>query len=106
YASLAEVPRCECGARIRPHIVWFGERPFHMDRIDEALAACTLFVTVGSSGVVYPAAGFVAFIQARRRGAGVRWVYVGPEPPDNAPMFDEHRVGKAGEVLPGLFAAG
>lgn len=55
--------------------------------------------------MVYPAAGFVAFVQARRRSAGVRTVYVGPEPPENASSFDEHRLGKAGEVMGRLFAA-
>lgn len=104
YGTLAEIPRCDCGALIRPHIVWFGEEPFLMNRIDEALAACTLFVTVGSSGVVFPAAGFVAFIHARRREAGVRSIYVGPEPPANAAMFDECRLGLAGEALGRLFA--
>ncbi|HEY1955500.1 MAG TPA: NAD-dependent deacylase [Polyangiaceae bacterium] len=92
------IPRCTCGARIRPHIVWFGEVPFFLDAIAEALAACDVFVTIGSSGVVYPAAGFAAAARHARR------VYVGPEEPDNARAFDEHRVGKATEVVPNLFA--
>jgi NAD-dependent deacetylase len=100
----ADAPRCSCGARVRPHIVWFGEMPFFLDRIEEALQACTLFLTVGSSGVVYPAAGFVRAIQGRRGQARVRSVYVGLELPENAGSFDECRLGKAGEVLPGLFA--
>ena len=105
YESLADVPRCSCGARIRPHIVWFGEMPFFLDRIEEALAACTLFITVGSSGAVYPAAGFVRSIQQRqKKEERVRSVYVGLESPQNAGWFDECRLGKAGEVLPGLFA--
>jgi NAD-dependent deacetylase len=69
-----------------------------MDLIAEALDRCSLFVTVGSSGAVYPAAGFVASVKGR-----APTVYVGPEAPDNATMFDEHRLGDAGEVLPGLF---
>ncbi len=98
------VPRCACGARVRPHIVWFGEVPFEMDRIARELDACDVFVTVGSSGAVYPAAGFVSAVRARsRRGAAVKTVYVGPEEPDNAPMFDECRLGRAGEVVPALF---
>jgi NAD-dependent deacetylase len=97
---------CPCGARIRPHIVWFGEVPFEMDRIARELDACDLFVTIGSSGAVYPAAGFVSAVRARsrRHGAPVKTVYVGPEEPDNAEMFDECRLGKAGEVVPTLFA--
>ncbi len=94
----AAIPLCACGGRIRPHIVWFGELPMGMEQIAEALSRCTLFVTVGSSGAVYPAAGFVASVSGR-----ARTVYLGPERPDNARRFDECRLGKAGEVLPALF---
>ncbi len=100
------IPACGCGARIRPHIVWFGEIPLEMDRIARELDACDVFVTIGSSGAVYPAAGFVSAVRARsRRGGGpaARTVYVGPEEPDNASMFDECRLGRAGEVVPDLF---
>jgi NAD-dependent deacetylase len=99
------IPMCTCGARVRPHIVWFGEIPFEMARISRELETCDVFVTIGSSGAVYPAAGFVAAVRARsaRNGGGVRSVYVGPEKPDNASMFDECRLGKAGEVVPALF---
>jgi len=100
YEPPAEVPRCECGGRIRPHICWFGEVPFELDRIYEALDACTLFVAVGTSGVVEPAASFVAQVRDR-----ARTIYVGPEPPANASSFTECYVGKAGEVLPNLFTA-
>jgi NAD-dependent deacetylase len=93
------IPECTCGARIRPHIVWFGEVPLGMDEIATALRACDVFVTIGSSGAVYPAAGFVAAVRGR-----ARTVYVGPEAPDNASAFDELRLGKAGDVVPGLFA--
>ena len=101
------VPRCECGARIRPHIVWFGEEPFAMDRIQRALDACDVFVTIGSSGAVYPAAGFVRAVRARaaRGGTSVTTLYVGPEEPDNAAVFDECRLGRAGDAVPGLFTA-
>ena len=92
------IPLCACGGRIRPNIVWFGEVPFDMDLIGEALARCTLFITVGSSGAVYPAAGFVASVKGR-----ARTVYVGPEAPDNAGSFDERLLGKAGAILPTLF---
>jgi len=66
--------------------------------VAEALAACDVFVTIGSSGVVYPAAGFAAAARHARR------VYVGPEEPDNARAFDEHRVGRATEIVPSLFS--
>ena len=100
YLSAAAIPRCACGGRIRPHIVWFGEVPLHLDEIARALDRCDVFVTIGSSGIVYPAAGFVR--QVRRR-AGVRAIYVGPEEPENAGAFDECRLGKAGDVVPELF---
>jgi len=99
YEPPAEVPRCECGRRIRPHICWFGEVPFELDRIERALDQCTLFMAIGTSGVVNPAAGFVAQVSGR-----VRTIYVGPENPANASSFTKCYLGKAGEVLPGLFA--
>ena len=102
YEPPTPIARCACGARIRPHIVWFGEVPFFMPEIAEALAAADVFVTIGSSGAVYPAAGFV---RAARASGHTRTVYVGPEAPDNASAFDECRLGKATEVVPGLFAA-
>jgi NAD-dependent deacetylase len=92
------LPLCSCGGRVRPHIVWFGEIPLGLERIADALDQCSLFVTVGSSGAVYPAAGFVASVRSR-----ARTIYVGPERPDNADAFDEVRLGKAGDVLPTLF---
>ncbi|MEO7113919.1 MAG: NAD-dependent deacylase [Polyangiaceae bacterium] len=101
YPTLASIAKCECGSRLRPDICWFGEIPFFMDRISDALDACDLFVTVGSSGAVYPAAGFVRHVNAKRPRA--KSIYVGPEEPDNADEFDECRLGKASAVLPGLF---
>ncbi len=101
YFGRDAIPRCRCGDRIRPHIVWFGEVPLAMDEIARALDEATVFVTIGSSGAVYPAAAFVH--AARRRGA--RTVYVGPERPDNAAAFDELVLGKAGDVVPALFAS-
>jgi len=100
YRGDAALPRCRCGARIRPHIVWFGEVPFDLEAIGDALLGSALFVTVGSSGSVYPAAGFVR----AARATGARTVYVGPERPENASAFDECRLGNATAVLPTLFA--
>ena len=99
YASLAEVGRCACGGRLRPHIVFFGEIPLEMDRIEAEIRKATLMLVVGTSGSVYPAASFVHW--ARQHGA--RTVYVGPEAPLNATAFSHVVEGKAGEVLPGLF---
>lgn len=100
YRSLDEVGCCACGARLRPHIVFFGEIPLGMDRIDAEIKKTTLMLVVGTSGSVYPAANFVHW--ARLKNA--RTVYVGPEPPLNASAFTHVVQGKAGEVLPGLFA--
>lgn len=100
YKSLDEVGRCACGGRLRPHIVFFGEIPLEMERIQDEIQKATLMVVVGTSGSVYPAANFVHW--ARQRGA--RTVYVGPEAPLNASAFTHVVEGKAGEVLPGLFA--
>jgi NAD-dependent deacetylase len=98
------LPRCSCGALQRPHIVWFGEIPFEMHSIKRRVQACDLFVTVGSSGVVYPAAGLVReMLYRQEQGERVRSVYVGLERPENANAFDAVILGKAGEVLPGLF---
>jgi NAD-dependent deacetylase len=73
-----ELPKCEaCGALLRPHVCWFGETPYEMDRIFAELDRTTILMTVGSSGVVEPAASFVRL--ARRNGA--RTIYIGPEEP-------------------------
>ncbi|MGA8728657.1 MAG: NAD-dependent deacylase [Terracidiphilus sp.] len=99
YKNLAEVGRCACGGRLRPHIVFFGEIPLEMDRIQDEIAKASLMLVVGTSGSVYPAANFVHW--ARQKGA--RTVYVGPEQPLNAHAFTNVVEGKAGETLPGLF---
>ena len=97
YEPPAEIPRCACGGRIRPHICWFGEVPFRLERIFRELKECTMFLAVGTSGVVEPAASLVAHASGR-----ARTIYVGPEEPANALAFSERHMGKAGELLPGL----
>ena len=101
YHSLDEVGRCPCGGRMRPHIVFFGETPLEMERIEREIQKTSLMVVVGTSGSVYPAANFVHW--ARMNGA--RAVYVGPEDPLNASAFTRVVEGRAGEALPGLFVA-
>jgi len=85
---------------LRPHVVWFGEMPLELDAIYEALATADLFVAIGTSGAVYPAAGFVA--GARR--AGIPTMEINLEPSDNAGLFDAARYGKASEVVPAWVA--
>jgi NAD-dependent deacetylase len=99
YRRLDEVGRCACGSRLRPHIVFFGEIPLEMDRIEREIARSTVMIVVGTSGSVYPAANFVHWA----RIAGARTIYIGPEAPLNAAAFTQVVEGNAGEVLPGLF---
>jgi NAD-dependent deacetylase len=99
YKNYAEVRRCGCGAYLRPHIVFFGEVPMEMPRIERELEQSTVMIVVGTSGSVYPAAGFVHWAQRY----GIRRVYIGPEPPLNADAFTQIVLGKAGQVMPGLF---
>jgi NAD-dependent deacetylase len=99
YEKAADLPKCrKCGAAVRPHIVWFGEIPLEMEAIDAELDRATVLLVVGTSGSVYPAAGFVHIAQQR----GIRTVYIGPEEPLNADAFDEILLGRATEVLPQL----
>ena len=81
---------------LRPHIVWFGEMPFDMDRIEQALADCDLFLSIGTSGNVYPAAGFVS---AAKR-AGAHTVELNLEPSLGHSLFDEKILGSATQVVP------
>jgi NAD-dependent deacetylase len=86
-----------CGARgsLRPDVVWFGEMPYGMDTIYDRLAACDLFVSIGTSGEVYPAAGFVS----EARMAGAHTVELNLERSANAYEFTEGRYGPASEVV-------
>jgi NAD-dependent deacetylase len=87
---------CGRAGRMRPHVVWFGEVPFHLDAIEERLMAADLFVAIGTSGAVYPAAGLVA--EARRAGIATREINLAPS--DNAHLFDEADYGRASEAVP------
>ena len=88
--------RCGKAGGMRPDIVWFGEMPYHMDTIDAALNACDLFISIGTSGNVYPAAGFVA--DTRRQGAYT--VELNLEPSEGAALFHEAIHGPATQVVP------
>ncbi len=92
-------PACGHAGGLRPHVVWFGEMPFEMDRIQAALADCGLFLSVGTSGTVYPAAGFVEI--ARSFGAA-HTIEVNLEPSAGASLFHETIYGQAGEEVPAL----
>jgi NAD-dependent deacetylase len=81
---------------MRPDVVWFGEMPREMDRIYQAIVACDLFISIGTSGSVYPAAGFVA----EARAAGAYTVELNLEPSEGASLFTEAIYGPATEVVP------
>ena len=97
--SLGDRPACPgCGVagRLRPDIVWFGEMPYEMERIDQALMKADLFVSIGTSGAVYPAAGFVQ----TARYCGAHAIEMNLEPSLGSFHFSESRIGKAGELVP------
>ncbi|WAJ27594.1 NAD-dependent deacylase [Antarcticirhabdus aurantiaca] len=87
-----------CGeiGTLRPHVVWFGEMPLEMERIEDELLRADLFVAIGTSGSVYPAAGYVSLA----RDAGIATCEINLEPSDNAFLFDERRYGPASEAVP------
>ncbi len=95
---LVDRPPCpKCGARsLRPDVVWFGEVPYHMDRIYRALREADLFVSIGTSGAVYPAAGFVQ----NARELGARTLELNLEPSQGSRLFHESRLGPASELVP------
>jgi len=99
FNSVSSSTECECCAEpgnLRPHIVWFGEMPFYMDEIYSALSRCDLFVAIGTSGHVYPAAGFVEIAQQ----AGADTLEINLEKSQVASNFDSGLYGKASEKVP------
>jgi NAD-dependent deacetylase len=89
-------PTCDHKGGMRPDVVWFGEMPYHMPRIAALLSDADLFISIGTSGNVYPAAGFVA--EARANGA--RTVELNLEPSEGVGLFDEAIHGPATKVVP------
>ena len=95
---LGDGPACPgCGAAaLRPDVVWFGEVPLHMRDVERALLTADLFVSVGTSGAVYPAAGFVQVAAA----VGARTLELNLQPSEGTALFDEARHGRATELVP------
>ncbi len=89
-------PECKATGSMRPYVVWFGEMPRFMDEAMEALGEADLFVSIGTSGSVYPAAGFVGLA----RDAGVTCLELNLEPSENAHLFSDSRYGPATEIVP------
>jgi NAD-dependent deacetylase len=91
-----ETPCPACGqAGLRPDVVWFGEMPMHMPAIEAALEGCDLFVSIGTSGTVYPAAGFVEIA-----GARAETLELNLERSEGWSRFDAHRTGPATSLVP------
>jgi NAD-dependent deacetylase len=94
-----KIPECPtCGKYLRPDVVWFGEIPYYMNEIERKLSQTNYLIVIGTSGVVYPAAGFAALAKMRR----AKIIGINLEPPENAHEFDEFFQGKSGDILPDL----
>ena len=99
YNDIEVADLCDCCGEpnnLRPHIVWFGEMPLYMDEISSAISGCDLFISIGTSGNVYPAAGFVQMAKQ----SGAKTLEVNLEQSLLATSFDKGVYGKAGDVLP------
>lgn len=92
-----ECVQCE-NKRLRPHIVWFGEMPFKMNEIYHAVGECDVFIAIGTSGHVYPAAGLLSIA----KDVGAHCIGINLDPPENVVLFDEFHQGQAGELVPVL----
>ncbi len=90
-------PACDMAESLRPHVVWFGEMPLEMERIYDALDRCVLFMSIGTSGNVYPAAGFVQHVRMYTRAHSVE---LNLEPSSGASIFADKIYGPATEVVP------
>lgn len=89
-------PACQTVGGPRPDIVWFGEMPYHMDKIEAELTACDLFVSIGTSGAVYPAAGFVQMARSMRK----KTLELNLEESQGSSFFHDTRLGPAGTIVP------
>ncbi|KRF12389.1 NAD-dependent deacylase [Nocardioides sp. Soil797] len=96
--GLSDFPPCpRCGvSELRPDVVWFGEVPYEMDRIQRALMSTDVFVSIGTSGAVYPAAGFVQLARA----CGAQTLELNLVPSEGSAFFAEARHGRASDLVP------
>ena len=92
----SQCPKCESIGKVRPDIVWFGEMPYRMDTIETTILNCDLFVSIGTSGAVYPAAGYVQMA----RGLNKQTLELNLEKSEGSYFFHESRLGKAGTLVP------
>ena len=93
--------KCDCGAWLRPDIIWFSDmlNPDTVQQADEAVSTCDLFVSIGTSGVVWPAAGYPQLAKS----TGALCIELNPQPSEQSLIYDRVYKGKAGELLPQLF---
>ena len=98
FDGASSCPACGASGKLRPDVVWFGEIPYHMDEIEMQLAGCDMFVAIGTSGLVYPAAGFVR----RALAAGATTVEINSQPSEVTDLFHHQRTGRATEAVPAL----
>jgi NAD-dependent deacetylase len=97
--AYAACPACDAAGRLRPDVVWFGEIPLEMERIEAALDVCSMFVAIGTSGQVYPAAGFVRAVRAR-----AHCVELNLEETEGTALFHEAHHGPATKIVPAFVA--
>jgi NAD-dependent deacetylase len=97
-----QLPRCSCGALVRPNVCWFGEQPYQLDRIYRELEMCEAFIAIGTSGSVQPVASFVTLLKQKARPA--QTIFLGLTEPANASSFDEVHLGPAAETVPQIFS--
>ena len=98
FDGASSCPACGASGKLRPDVVWFGEIPYHMDEIETRLAACDMFVAIGTSGLVYPAAGFVR----RALAAGATTVEINSQLSEVTDLFHHQRKGLATETVSAL----
>jgi NAD-dependent deacetylase len=96
------LPRCSCGDLMRPNVCWFGEQPYHLDRVFGELELCDHFLAIRTSGSVEPVASLVA-LRKQRQGTR-RAIYLGLTEPANTSFFDEVHLGPASSVVPNILA--
>ena len=97
--SQSECSACKLKGALRPHMVLFGEIPFHQEEIERALYQCDLFVAIGTSGQVYPAAGFIQLVRAINRAHSIE---INLDPGEGKSRFAETRLGLASQLVPQL----
>src|SRR5579864_556588 len=95
--SPEQLPRCSCGALVRPNVCWFGEQPFDSERVYRELDLCNIFVAIGTSGSVQPVASLVEILKQRQDPATT--IYIGLDEPANVCHFDQIHIGMASSLV-------